>query len=74
MTMPFSRLAIELCLNLVTVCLMLELRPWQPRPPWRTPWLQLVIWLIFGFAVVASVHNLSAWLVLYLYGKEGTAA
>lgn len=67
---PFSRLAIEICLNLVTLFLMLEQRPWQPRPPWRTRRQHLVIWLVSGLAIVLLTDNLSHWLILYLFNNQ----
>ena len=69
--LPFSRVGIELALNITTIYILLEafgFRPWL-LPPWRTPTYHFWMTLLLSLAVVLFAVNLMTWLVSYTGGN-----
>ena len=72
--LPFSHHGITVAVNLAATWVMLEafdFRPFAPRPPWRSPRGELVMWLLLATNIVMCLLNGSAWFVTYLYQTKG---
>jgi hypothetical protein len=69
--MPFTSNGLIIAVNLAALWLVLEIfdfQPFAPRPPWRTPFMELVMWLLLCTNAVLLVTNLSVWLIVTFRG------
>jgi hypothetical protein len=65
--LPFSQPGINLAVSLAALWLILEtfnFRPFAPRPPWRSPFMELCMWLLLGANTILVVVNIAVWFAL----------